>query len=167
MIHRPELLDALEKAPSGPREITAWRHMFGRHPPDQENTRGARWNPAEVAAIYLSLARHGAIAEGDHAISAQPLRPRASRFVYAVDLSLVSVLDLSDPLDLSRTGLTDDDLAGDDHTACQEVGAAVDWLEHDGLLVPSARSDALTLVILPAHRPPEALFAFGAGEVIA
>jgi RES domain-containing protein len=107
MIHRPELLDALENAPSGPREITAWRHMFGRHPPDQENTRGARWNPADVAAIYLSLARHGAIAEGDHAISAQPLRPRASRFVYAVDLSLVSVLDLSDPLDLSRTGLTD------------------------------------------------------------
>src|SRR5436190_17958259 len=63
--------------------------MFGAHPPDQENTRGARWNPPNVAAIYLSCQRYGAIAEGDHAIAAQPLRPWARRFLYAVELSLV------------------------------------------------------------------------------
>lgn len=81
MIHRLELLDALEEAPSGPLEITAWRHMFGTHPPDQENTRGARWNPPGVVAIYVSRERHGAIAEGDHVIAVQPPRPRIRRFV--------------------------------------------------------------------------------------
>jgi RES domain-containing protein len=75
------------------------------------------------------------------------------------------VLDLTNQVDLSRVGLTEEDLASDDHAACREVGAAVDWLEHDGLLVPSARSDAFTLVIYQEYRAPEARFAFGEGEV--
>lgn len=164
MIHRPELLDALQSAPAGPLETAAWRHMFGTRAPDQENTRGARWNLPGVAAIYLSLARHGAIAEGDHAIAVQPLRPRGRRVIYLVELTLANVLDLSDAAVLQRVGLTEEDLAGDDHTACQEVGAATDWLEHDGLLAPSARSDALNLVIYPAHRPPAATFTYGDDE---
>ena len=66
--------------------------MFNDHPPDAENTRGARWNPPDVAAIYLSLPRDGAIAEGDHAITIQPLRPRlARRYLYPVDITLENV----------------------------------------------------------------------------
>jgi RES domain-containing protein len=166
LIHRPELLDALQQAPSGPLETQAWRHMFGSHQPDRENTGGARWNPPGVAAIYLSCGREGAIAEGDHAIAVQPLMPRARRFVYVVEIQLGNILDLSDANDLHRAGLTEDDLADDDHSACREVGAAIDWLEHDGLLIPSARSDAKNLVIYPAHRPAGATFSFGAGEEV-
>jgi len=105
MIHRPELLDALQRAPAGPLETAAWGHMFGMRPPDLENTGGARWNPPGVAAIYLSLARHGAIAEGDHTIAVQPFRPRARRFVYCIELTLANVLDLSDAAVLQRVGL--------------------------------------------------------------
>lgn len=94
MVHRPELLDALEHATTTAIDTTAWRHMFGRAP-DTENTTGARWNPPGVAAIYLSLTREGAIAEGDHAAAVQPLRPRALRRVYSVELTLANVLDLS------------------------------------------------------------------------
>lgn len=166
MIHRPELLDALQSTTAGPLEVTAWRHMFGARPPDQENSGGARWKPPGIAAIYLSCERHGAIAEGDHAIAVQPYRPRARRVVYSVELTLGNVLDLTNPVDLSLAGLTEEDLASDDHTACREVGAAIDWLEHDVLLVPSARSDAFTLVIYPAHRGPEARFAFDEGQVL-
>lgn len=164
MVHRPDLLDALERAPSGPLSTVAWRHMFGSHPPDKENTGGARWNPPGVAALYLSRTREGAIAEGDHAIAVQPLRPNVRRVLYRVDITLDNVLDLSAAADLCRTGLTDADLANDDHAACREVGAAVDWLEHDGLLIPSARSGASNLVIYPTHRNPEARFLFGDGE---
>src|SRR4051812_5642297 len=114
MIHRPELLNALEASPSGKLDTTAWRHMFGNHPPDQENTRGARWNPPGVAAIYLSLERHGAIAEGDHAIAVQPLRPRARRVVYEIALTLENVIDLGDQEVLASIGLTESDLADDD-----------------------------------------------------
>lgn len=164
MIHRLELLDALQDAPVGPLEVAAWRHMFGEHPPDQENVRGARWNPPGVAALYLSRERRGAIAEADHALAIQPLRSRVQRRVYAIELTLSKVIDLSDPAVLARTGLTDTDLADDDHAACQEVGAAVDWLEYDGLLVPSARSPVMNLVIYPAHRAPDATFAYGEGD---
>lgn len=161
MIHRPELLDALELATKIKIDITAWRHMFGARAPDTENTTGARWNPAGVAAIYLSLERYGAIAEGDHAIAVQPRRPRARRSVYSVKLTLHSVLDLTGSDDLDVIGLTMAEIGDDDHSACREVGAAADWLEHDGLLVPSARSAAHTLVVYPAHRPPDARFSWG------
>jgi RES domain-containing protein len=166
MIHRPELLTALENAPAGPVKLTAWRHMFGHHPPDQENNRGARWNPPGVAAIYLSTERAGAIAEGNHALEIQPLRPRVRRNVYAVELTLENVIDLSAPHNLAEVGLTDDDIASDDLTACQEIGAAVHWLEHDGLLIPSARSAALNLVVYPAHRSTAATFDYDNGEEI-
>lgn len=164
MIHRPELLDALQRAHSGPLEIEAWRHVFGSHLPDQENTSGARWNPSGVAAIYLGCTRDGAVAEGNHAIAVQPLRPRALRFIYAVQVTLANVLDLRDTTTLHDVGLTHADIAGDDLSACQEVGAAADWLERDGLLVQSARSSAMNLIIYPAHRRPDAVFEYGDGE---
>lgn len=166
MIHRLELLNALEGAPSRPLATTAWRHMFGTHPPETENTRGARWNPPDLAAIYLCCTRDGAIAEGDHAISVQPLRPRTRRFVYPIAITLDNVLDLSDSAVLATTGISDKQLTDDDHTACREVAAAVAWLEHDGLLVPSVRSDATNLVIYPALCSPTAQFDSGPGEAL-
>jgi RES domain-containing protein len=164
VIHRPELLDALERAPTRAFDGQAWRHMFGRHPPDTENTSGARWNPPGIAAIYLSLDRSGVIAEGDHAVAVQPLRPSARRFVYAVQLTLSKVLDLTDSDSLASTGLTSDDIADDDHSKCREVGGAVAWLEHDGLLVPSARSTSTNLVVYPTNRAVHARFDYDAGD---
>jgi RES domain-containing protein len=164
MIHRPELLDALQASPERQLDITAWRHMFGRLPPDVENTRGARWNPSGVAAIYLSRTREGAIAEGDHAVAVQPLRPKARRVLYEVHLTLDRVFDLTADVDLARVGLTSEDLGDDDFSACQEVGAAVAWLEHDGLLVPSARSSATNLVVYPSNRSESARYDFADGE---
>lgn len=166
MIHRPELLDALQHAHAGPLDLTAWRHMFGGNPPDKENTAGARWNPSGVAAIYLSLTRDGAIAEGDHAIAVQPFRPRARRYVYPIAVTLSDALDLRDETSLANVGLSLAEIGSDDLSACQEVGAAADWLECDGLLVPSARSASANLVIYPANRSPHAVFESGDGEEI-
>lgn len=142
--------------------------MFGRRAPDTENTTGARWNPAGVPAIYLSLTEQGATAEGDHAIAVQPLRPRVRRVLYPVQLTLANVLDLSDPGQVTDlTGLTAADITDDDHAKCREIGAAADWLEHDGLLVPSARSAANNLVVFPSHRPADAAFEAGPGVDVA
>jgi RES domain-containing protein len=160
VVYRPELLDALERLEPQPFAERAWRHMFNDHPPDVENTRGARWNPPGVAAVYLSLTREGAIAEGDHVIAIQPLRPRARRYLYPVDVTLENVIDLSDREQLADVGIGMAELEGDDLGPCQQVGGAVAWLQHDGLLVPSARSDAVNLVIFPANRSPHARFEF-------
>jgi RES domain-containing protein len=164
VVYRPELLDALERLEPQRFAQRAWRHMFNDHPPDAENMRGARWNPPEVAAIYLSLTRDGAIAEGDHVVAIQPRRPRARRYVYPVDVTLDNVLDISNLARLAELGVTAPDLEGDDLTPCQQVGGAVAWLGHDGLLVPSARSPATNLIIFPANRAAEAHFEFDVDE---
>jgi len=41
-------------------------------------------------------------------------------------------------------------------TACRRLGGAVHWLQHDGLLLPSARSSNINLVIFPANRSHDA-----------
>jgi RES domain-containing protein len=93
--------------------------MFGYYPPDAENTRGARWNPAGVAAIYTSLARQGALAEAEHQISVQPIPPRTRRTIYTLELSLTSVLDLTDTELLQDLGIGPAELTADNMAACR------------------------------------------------
>ena len=66
--------------------------MFADHPPDAENTCGARRNPQGVAAICTSLARDGALAEAEHQVAIQPIRPRARRTIYTLELTLAPSL---------------------------------------------------------------------------
>ncbi len=158
MVYSPELLDRLQGIDPTPWAGQAFRHMFGSYPPDAENTRGARWNPPGVAAIYTSLARDGALAEAEHQIAVQPIRPHARRTIYTLELTLAGVLDLTDPELLLSLGVGPAELEADDMTACRQVGGAAHWLEHDGLLLPSARSSDTNLVIFPATRLPDARF---------
>lgn len=130
--------------------------MFGDYPPDAENTRGARWNPPDVAAIYTSLAREGALGEAEHQIAIQPVPPRARRTIYTLKLALTSVLDLTDVELLRDLGVGAAELAADDMTTCRQLGGAAHWLERDGLLLPSARSSNTNLVIFPANRSHDA-----------
>ena len=166
MVYLPELLDRVQAVGPAPWAGQAFRHMFRDYPPDAENTRGARWNPAGVAAIYTSLARDGVVAEAEHQIAVQPIRPRARRTIYTLELTLVSVLDLTDPDLLQDLGVGRAELEADDMVACREVGGAAHWLDHDGLLVPSARSSHTNLVIFPANRPPDARFEILDAEVL-
>lgn len=158
MIYSPQLLDCLQSVQPQPWEGQAFRHMFADYPPDQENTRGARWNPPDVAAIYTSLTREGAIAEADHQLAIQPIRPKVRRTIYRVQLNLKSVLDLTNKVLFNLLELESGNLGDNDLRACQQVGGAAAWLEHDGILVPSARSEANNLVIFPANRDPNAKF---------
>lgn len=73
MIYDRELLDKLDKLRADQWQGEAFRHMFGDYPPERENQRGARWNPAETPAIYTSLTREVALAEG-----------QTSRFPYSL-----------------------------------------------------------------------------------
>ena len=125
-----------------------WRHTFANNPPERRNVRGARWNPPDLEALYVSLDRATAIAEADHLIAAQPLRPRATRTVHRLRISLGAVVDLTDPARLSSLGVDGSALASDDFVACQAVGAAAAFLRLDGIIVPSARSPGHNIVIL-------------------
>jgi RES domain-containing protein len=158
VLYPPELLDRLQAITSAPWAGQAFRHMFGDYPPDAENTRGARWNPPGVAALYTSLARDGALAEAKHQIAVQPIPPRARRTIYTLKLTLAGVLDLTDADLLQSLGVGQAELAADDMTACRCLGGAADSLMHDGLLLPSARSTNTNLVIFPTNRARDARF---------
>jgi len=123
--------------------------MFGDLKADRENVTGARWNPPEVPAIYVSLERDTALAEGEYLIRAQPLRPRAPRHLFTIEVKLSSVLDLSTRDAMEQLELFEKDFALTEYARCQEVGGTVAWMDHDGLLVPSARCAGRNLVIFP------------------
>jgi RES domain-containing protein len=148
VIYPPEMLDALQAAALSAWSGTVYRHMFGEHPPIRANVSGARWNDPLVAAIYTSCERQTALAEAEYYISLQPLRPKAKRTLYTIAASLDSVVDLTAPKTLAFLGITADALRSDEQTRCRVVGSAVNWLGHDGLLVPSARRDSGTNLVI-------------------
>jgi RES domain-containing protein len=106
MIYAPEMLDALQAAVLPAWTGTVYRHMFGSHPPDRSNTAGARWNGPTLGAIYTSCERETALAEAEYYISLQPLRPKAIRMLYTIEVSLGSVIDLTATGLLSQFGIT-------------------------------------------------------------
>jgi RES domain-containing protein len=156
VLHDPQLLDALEQFRSSPWRGTVYRHVLGPYAPDLANVRGARWNPPEVSALYVSLEEETAKAEGARVLEVQSVPPRVKRSIYELDVELERVLDLTTGTALAGVGLTDDDLQSDSFLACQRVGGAVAWLGHDGLLVPSARAaGGINLVIYTSNQASE------------
>ena len=147
MVYEPELLDELEDVGGKSLELVVWRHMFNNIDPARANTRGARWNPPGVAAIYTSLERETAISEADYAIASQPVRPSASRQLHQVRVTVAKAIDLTGRGLLARMGVDGNELTAVDQNACRTVGGAAHWLGYDALLVPSARAVGTNLVI--------------------
>lgn len=161
MPDRPELpdtatLDALEDAQIDLGRVMAYRVLVLRPRQDRatptdfmkENTLGARWNPPGVAAIYSSLERETAGAEGAHLMS---LNNPTGRFQLGeLTLQLERVVDLRTEERLASAQVTRENIESSDHTACRLIGSACAWLGMSGLLVPSARRwPTPNLVIYP------------------
>lgn len=127
-----------------------WRQLPTGVKATEPNTRGARWNPPGVQAIYMSLRPEVAKAEAMHRARVQPTRPSKSQQLHELRLRLSSVLDLTSEGTLEGLGLTREALIGLDMGATQAIGGAAEWLQHDGLLVPSVRADGSNLVVFPA-----------------
>jgi RES domain-containing protein len=162
----PDLLEALAELKASSWSGRVWRHTFADNPPDKANGRGARWNPPGTHALYVSLERDTALAEAEHHIALQPIRPKAKRTMYQLDLELSNVLDLSDPVVLEGLGVDRAALSGLEFTACQRVGGAAAFMGHDGILVPSGRHPGVNLVIFVSNQPSDAEFRVRDAEVI-
>ncbi len=152
------LADQLEALDQRTWEGLVWRHMFGAIPPHTSNTRGARWNPPQIAAVYTSLDRPTVLAEAEHAMSVQPVRPTTGRKLYQLQIRLSAVVDLTDRTVLRTMGLSESAMGEMMFAATQQIGGTVAWLGRDGMLVPSARHSGSNLVIFTANRDEEAVF---------
>jgi len=153
-----EIAEILADLPSGPWEGIAYRHMFANFPPDRENTRGARWNPPEVPAIYCSLGYDIVIAEAEYRLSLETVPPKVKRTIYKIRVRLERALDIRSPQTLSRLGLGRSALSQIKHEECSRIGGIVARQHHDGLLVPSARIKGDNLVIFPNSQTKSFLF---------
>jgi len=167
MVYEPALLDELEQLDGEAYDLQVFRHMFNELPPERANSRGARWNPPGVSAIYASRERSTAIAEAEWAISVQPLRPSTTRQLYKIDVSLTSALNLTHAGLLEKLGIGEAELTGIEHGPCQMVGGAAYWLGHDAILVPSARAPGANVVIFADRLDVDASFEVVSREDIA
>lgn len=139
MQYDSELLRRLGALGARPWRGRVLRHAFETQPWGRANVRGARWNPRDVPALHTSLERRTGVAESDYYIAMQPVAPTVRRVIQTIEVSLSSVLDLTDLGLLAHLGIDGALLRSHPHSDCQRVDGATERLGHDGLLVPSAR----------------------------
>lgn len=111
---------------------------------------GGRWNPPLLfSAIYLADSEQACMVEVERAAQAASTRAEklleASYRLHAVEATDLAVLDLTTLEAREAVGLDDDDIYGDDWSACQAVGHAAWFLHVQGVLVPAAGGVGLVI----------------------
>jgi len=147
--HDRELLDALESRPSEAFSGETWRVTAKGRDALRASTAGGRWSPPnEFEVLYTSLARAGALAEIGYRLALEPVWPsRLEHELHRIMARTNSSLRFADVSSLSTLGVDVRRYANFDYSVTQAIAAAAFFLDFDGLIVPSARSTELNLVI--------------------
>lgn len=147
--HDRELLDALESRPSEAFSGETWRVTAKGRDPLRGSTAGGRWSPpGEFEVLYTCLARQGALAETGYRLSLEPVWPsRLEHELHRITARTNNSLRFGDVSSLSALGVDVRRYANFDYSVTQAIAAAAFFLDFDGLIVPSARSAELNLVI--------------------
>lgn len=149
--HDRELLDALETHSAEPFTGEIWRITAKGRDATRGSTAGGRWSPpGEFEALYTSLSPAGALAEIGYRLSLEPVWPsRLEHELHCITARTASSLRFADMASLSALGVDIRRYASFDYVTSQAIAAAAFFLDFDGLVVPSARSPELNLVIFP------------------
>ena len=120
---------------------------------------GGRWNPASLfSAIYLADSARACMVEVDRAAQAASTTAEkmleASYRLHTVAADALAVLDLTTAEAREAVGLGDDDIHGDDWSACQAVGHAAWFLHVQGVLVPAAGGVGLVITAYEQRTRP-------------
>ncbi len=147
--HDRAVLDALEAMDPEPFAGDVWRVTGRGRGPLRGSTSAGRWSSAgEFEVLYTSLERDGALAEIGYRLSLEPVWPsRAQHDVHVIAAHIEKTFKFADLSGLAPLGVEPSSYRTFDYAATQAVAAAAHFLEFDGLIVPSARSPALHLVI--------------------
>ncbi len=139
MFHDPGLLERLGNFTTEPFAGESFRATPTSLNPLAPSTRGGRWAPLdEVAVLYTSLAREGALAEvAFHWGQLTPL-PSKPAILHRLQVATRRTLRLI-RADLETLGVTATDYARINNPRTQAIGAAIAFLGCDGLIAPSAR----------------------------
>jgi RES domain-containing protein len=147
--HDRELLDALESHSSEGFRGETWRVTAKGRDALRGSMAGGRWSPpGEFEVLYTSLARAGALAEIGYRLSLEPVWPsRIEHELHRLTARVENAIRFANVDSLSRLGVDVRRYSSFDYAATQAIAAAAFFLDFDGLIVPSARSPALNLVI--------------------
>lgn len=149
------MLDALDAMNPEPFEGDVWRVTGQGRDPLRGSAAPGRWSPGgEFEVLYTSLEREGALAEIGYRLSLEPVWPsRVQHEVHRIGVSLGRVLRFRSVEQLAPLGVDADRYGAFDYTATQAVAAAAYFFEMEAIVVPSARSPALHLVVFLGSLP--------------
>lgn len=153
-----ELIDAVEALPTELFSGHVYRAVRNGRDPLTCWHPEARWDDGHIDVLYTSLTEEGALAEVSYHINnQQPFAPDfgVQRRMFKIpvhNLEIIALRTLSSlealGVDMSVWGKSSYVSLGKEYLRTQEIAAAAEFHERDGLLVPSARSDNLNLVVL-------------------
>lgn len=160
------LLDVIEASTATTFEGSVWRIVRGDRDPLQASSPGGRWDDGTFDVLYTSLESDGALAEMYfHIMRGQPVFP--SRMVFCLFelrvvlrrvLALVDIIALGAfGVDVAKYGSLQYARKEEEYPRLREIGEAANFLDFDGLIVPSARWECQNLVVFTDHVAPEAL----------
>ncbi|MFZ1882185.1 MAG: RES family NAD+ phosphorylase [Rhodoplanes sp.] len=150
----PELLDAVDQFDRALFEGQVWRVVRQARDPLQPFPVGARWDPGTFDVLYTSLDRDCALDEVYFHLSRQPVFPSVPFQIHRIRVRLKKVLRLEGMHLLEPLGINPKSYSALEYAGTQAIGDAAFFLGFDALIVPSARRDALNLVIFTDRLAP-------------
>ena len=147
--HDRAILDALDAMEPEAFSGDVWRITGRGRDPLQGSSAPGRWTPpGEFDVLYTSLERDGALAEIGYRLSLEPVWPsRAAHDLHRIAARTKRTPRFATIASLAAFGVEPNRYGSYDYAAPQAIAAAAQFLEFDALIVPSARSPALHLVI--------------------
>ena len=162
------LIDALEGIDPVEFSGKVWRLVRDGRDPLQCSASGGRWDDATFDVLYTSMTEEGALSEMRfHLMRGQPVIPSKVKYrMFELGLAMERALHFLDLEALEKVGLKIETFGrlsyqqrNDEYPRTQEIGEVAHFLDFDGLIVPSARSDATNVVVFcdKVRSLPEAL----------
>jgi hypothetical protein len=147
MTHDLALLDGLSSFDTINFDGEVYRATRTSHDPLAPSTSGGRWALADkLPVLYTSLSFEGAMAElSFHWSQFSPL-PTKPAILHRISVRARRTLRLLRS-DLPSLGVDLDRFGETNYQRCQQIGAAIGFLECDGLIAPSARWPCENLVL--------------------
>jgi hypothetical protein len=155
-VHDRLVLDALERLNPEPFDADVWRVARKGRDPLRGAAANGRWGAAgELAVLYASEARDGALAEVGFRLSLEPVWPsRIQHEIHVLAVKTERLLRLVDLRELEKLGVDFARYESFDYSVTQAIAAAAHFLEFDGMLAPSARFACNNLALFTDRVPP-------------
>ncbi len=151
MIHDLELTELLGAFPQESFDGSVFRATGLNADPTASSTSGGRWAPSSrqdswYPVLYTSIERDGAISEVAAYLCELTPVPKKPLMVHEIAVTTSKTLRLV-RADFSDLGINDSKYGERNYRRTQEIGAAIKFLELDGLITPSARWECDNLII--------------------